>query len=236
MTRAAHVVAAALVMALTSGAREMVAHAQEPAAEEKPLDEKLLDGTAVRYYAPEIGGASKPRFLNQRVLAFQANVEAKVEDPANVGTQDRHVRSAMDRLVVEGILAALPLDHPPDARELATLVALLRAGVAERIGGESVLDAAGAAQGLAPEEIERIYMVRARAALYADRSLSPLLYPSEEQLREVFRTAPHPFRGQRFEGVRTRLGAWFVEERLRVVEGAFLQSARSRIRVVPVRR
>jgi hypothetical protein len=194
--------------------------------------EVALDGTAVRYYAPEIGGASRPRFFTQRVLAFQATIEAKIEDPANVGTQDRHVRAAMDRLVVEGILAALPLDHPPDARDLATLVALLRAGVAERIGGENVLDAAGAAEGLAPAEIDAIYTQRARAALYADRSLSPLLYPSEEKLREVFRTAPHPFRGQRFEEVRARLGAWFVEERLRAVEGAFLQSARSRIRVI----
>lgn len=214
----------------------VTAFSSDAARAEEPLEEKPLDGTAVRYHAPEIGGAAKPRFLTQRVLAFQANVEAKVEDSANVGTQDRHVRSAMDRLVVEGVLAALPLDHPPDARELAALVALLRGGVAERIGGEGILDAVGAAQGLAPQEIEAIYTVRARAAVYADRSLSPLLYPSEEQLREVFRTAPHPFRGQRFEEVRMRLGAWFVEERLRVVEGAFLQSARSRIRVIPVRR
>lgn len=199
-------------------------------------EELALDGTAVRYYAPEIGGAAKPRFIAQRVLAFQSVVEAKIEDQASVGVQDRHVRTAMDRLVVEGVLSSLPLDHPPDARELAGLVALLRAGVAERLGGDDALQAAAQAHGLASEEVDALFTRRARAALYADRSLSPVLSPSEEQLREVFRTAAHPFRGRRFEDVRTRLGAWFVEERLRATLGAFMQSARARIRVVAVRR
>lgn len=199
-------------------------------------EEVPLDGTAVRYYAPEIGGARKPQFITHRVLAFQATIESKAEDPENVGTQERHVRAAVDRLVVEGVLAALPLERTPDARELQTVAATLRAGIAERIGGEDVLQAAAQAQGLAPGEVDALFYRRARAALYADRSLTPVLYASEEQLREVFRTAPHPFRGRRFDDIKTRLAAWYVDERLRVALGAFLQSARARIRVIPVRR
>jgi len=132
--------------------------------------------------------------------------------------------------------AALPLERTPDAREIASVVAVLRAGVAARVGGDDVLAAAAAAQGLAPEEVDQIFVRRARAALYADRLLRPILYPSEEQLREVFRTAPHPYRGQRFEAVKSFLGAWYVDERLRGALTAFLQSARARIRVVPLGR
>jgi hypothetical protein len=163
-------------------------------------------------------------------------MEAKAEDIASVGTQDRHVRAGIERLVVEGVLSSLPLERAPDARELANLVATFRAGLSERVGDEKAIDTAAAAEGLAPEEVDAIFARRARAALYADRSLSPLLFPTEEELREVFRTAPHPFRGRRFDEIRPRLAAWYIDERMRVVEGAFLQTARSRIRIVNVRR
>lgn len=218
--------AAAAAIALAALVGSAAAHA----------DEVVLDATAVRFYAPETGGAKKPQFITQRVLSFQAAVEAKSEDRENVGVQDRHVRAAIDRLVVEGVLAALPLERTPDAREIASVVAVLRAGVAARVGGDDVLAAAAAAQGLAPEEVDQIFVRRARAALYADRLLRPILYPSEEQLREVFRTAPHPYRGQRFEAVKSFLGAWYVDERLRGALTAFLQSTRARIRVVPLGR
>ncbi|MGH7297938.1 MAG: hypothetical protein ACRELB_23560, partial [Polyangiaceae bacterium] len=57
------------------------------------------------------------------------------------------------------------------------------------------------------------------------------LHPSSEQLRDVYRTSAHPFHGQPFEKVRDALSRWFVVERVRVAEAAFLQSARSRVRV-----
>lgn len=214
----------------------MMALAFAPGAARAEGSEVVLDGTAVRFYAPETGGARRPQFISHRVLAFQAAVEAKAEDRENVGVQDRHVRAAVDRLVVEGVLAALPLERTPDARELASVMAVLRAGLSARVGGDDVLVAAAAAQGLSPEELDQVFARRARAALYADRLLRPILYPSEEQLREVFRTAPHPYRGQRFEDVKSFLAAWYVDERLRGALTAFLQSARARIRVVPIGR
>jgi len=64
--------------------------------------------------------------------------------------------------------------------------------------------------------------------------VSPLLHPSEEQLRDVFRSSAHPYRGQPFEGVRGALGRWFVIERVRVAENAFLQGARSRVRIIVI--
>lgn len=205
-----------------------------PESRSAPL-EQPLDGTAVRYFAPETGGAMRPQFLTHRVLAFQAFLEAKIEDAENVGTQERHLRAAIERLVVEGVVSALPMGRSPDAKEIGEVVALLRAGLAERIGGADVIDKAAQAQGLAASEVQAIFARRARAALYADRSLTPIFNPTEEQLREVFRTASHPFRGRRFEEVKTRLASWYVDERLRVSLSAFLQSARARIRIVPIR-
>ena len=70
----------------------------------------------------------------------------------------------------------------------------------------------------------------ALAAWYLDRAVTPLLHPSDEQLRDVFRTSAHPYRGQTFEAVREALSRWFVVERVRVAEAAFLQAARSRVK------
>lgn len=197
--------------------------------------ETWLDGTAVRYYAPETGGAAKPLFLTHRVVAFQAKLEAKGEDSASDGPQERHVRAAVDRLVVEGILSALPRERASDAKELAALIALFRQAIVERVG-EATLTELARGEGLSSGEVDSILRHRARAALYADRALGAVLYPSEDQLRDVFRTAPHPYRSRAFDEARAAFTVWFVEERLRALETAFLQAARSRIRVLPVRR
>lgn len=77
-----------------------------------------------------------------------------------------------------------------------------------------------------------------RAALavwYLDHAVTPILHPSDEQLRDVFRTSANPYRGQTFENVREALARWFVLERVRVTESAFLQSARSRVKIVMTR-
>ncbi|MGH7437931.1 MAG: hypothetical protein ACRENE_19805, partial [Polyangiaceae bacterium] len=76
---------------------------------------------------------------------------------------------------------------------------------------------------------------QALAAWYIDRAVTPVLDPTDEQLREVFRTSAHPFRGQAFEAVRTRFAQWLVVDLVRAAEGAFLQAARSRVKVVIAR-
>ncbi len=76
---------------------------------------------------------------------------------------------------------------------------------------------------------------QALAAWYLDRAVSPILQPTEEQLREVFRTSTHPYRGRPFEEVRADLSRWFVMERVRAAETAFYQGARTRVVVVVTR-
>jgi hypothetical protein len=92
------------------------------------------------------------------------------------------------------------------------------------------------AEGIDDAELDALVRRRARAALYVDRALTPLLTPTDEQLREVFRTSANPFKNQPFEAVRAPLSRWFVEERLRAAETTFLQVARARVRIVVVPR
>jgi hypothetical protein len=84
-------------------------------------------------------------------------------------------------------------------------------------------------------EVAALMHRAALAAWYLDRDVSPVLHPGEEQLRQVYRTSAHPYRGRPFEQVRDALARWFVVERLRVAQASFLQSARSRVHIVVTR-
>ncbi|MEO8796385.1 MAG: hypothetical protein ABI551_00745 [Polyangiaceae bacterium] len=196
---------------------------------------KMIDGTAVRFFAPESGGSAKPRFISYRLLAFEARLEAKAEDPSYKAYQERHVRAAIERHVTEEILASLPLEHPPDAAELGRIASEMRAGLVLRLGGEAALTQQAALEGITTHEIDAVLIRRARAALYIHRMITPILYPSEEELREVFRTSNHPFHAQKFDDARTQFQRWFVEERLKAAEGAYYQSARTRIQIFPTK-
>jgi hypothetical protein len=201
---------------------------------------KLVDGVALRFYAPETGGPGRPRFITHRVLAFEARLESLTEDSSNTAWSDRHLRAATDRHIAEELLASLPLERQPDEAEIARVSTELRAGLLQRIGGERspaefdlVLAETAASEGLAPEEVNQILRRRARAALYLERAVAPLLFPTEEQLRDVYRASAHPYRGVKFEDARLQLSRWFVDERLRTAETAFLQAARSRVKTIP---
>ena len=206
-----------------------VARAGAPAA-------TTVDGIALRFFAPEVGGATHPRFISDRVLSFEARLEAKAEDATYKTIQERHVRAAIERHVTEEILASLPLEHAPDVEELTRISGELRAALVQRIGGESALEAEATTEGIAPAEVAAILRRRARAALYVHRAIAPILYPSEEELREIFRTASHPFHAQKFDDARVPLTRWFVEERLRSAESAYYQAARTRIQLFPTKR
>jgi hypothetical protein len=118
------------------------------------------------------------------------------------------------------------------AAPLAALEDDLRQAQFERLGGRERVLAAAAAEQIDPGEVDDLFRRAALAAWYIDRVVAPILSPTEEQLREVYRTAAHPYRGRPFDEVRSRLLRWFVSERLRVAEGSFMQAARARLKVV----
>jgi hypothetical protein len=202
----------------------------EKAPEDRPRG-VLIDTVAVRFNAPDIGGAARPRFITRGQAAFEARLLALEEDPAGV-VQPRHMRAAVDAHIAEEILAELPLDPPADARVLARTEEIFRAGIEQRIGGEAALDRAEKIDGFAAADFEAIVRREARAAIYLDRSLAPFLSIDEDQLREKYRTTSNPFRARRFEDVQTDLARWVAIETFRAAEQAYLESARSRIEVV----
>jgi hypothetical protein len=202
----------------------------------------VVDRTVARFFSPETGGAEYPRFVFERTLAFQARLAAMATTPDGIGESygERDVREALELNIAQEILSSLAdkviADSPPTKRpsadELATIARDLGGALAERLGGRQRIDAAARAERVEPSEVEAMVHREAMAAWYIDRTVSPLLHISEEQLRVVFRSAAHPYRGQPFEQVRGPLEHWFVAERLRATESAFLQAARSRVRII----
>ncbi len=212
--------------------------------ETSPVRE-VVDRAVVRFYSPETGGTARPRFVDERTLAFEARLESMAERPEGIGDgyQERHVRAALEHHVAEEMLASLAhkliagstANRRPSSAELLRVGEDLGAALFERLGGKAQVEAAAAAEQLDPSEVDAILQRQALAAWYLDRALSPILQPTEEQLREVFRTSAHPFRGKPYDDVRGDLARWFVLERIRVAESAFFQGARTRVVVVVTR-
>jgi hypothetical protein len=206
-------------------------------AEGAPTAHATMDRVAVRYYAPETGGSARPRFVSERLLAFESRLEALGDQaPGAASYEDRFVRAALDRHVAEDMLSALAVQSGTTPQDLPALSEEERKGLVERVGGEGALRAAMTVEGIDDADLYAMLRRRVRAAWYVDRALTPLLRPTDEQLREVFRTSAHPFKNMAFDSVRPALARWFVEERLRAAETTFLQAARARVRVVVVTR
>jgi hypothetical protein len=204
----------------------------------------LVDRVAVRFSAPETGGASHPRFVLQRTLAFEARLEAIAGGQgAGEGYQERDVHAALEHDMAEQILAALadklvaesPAERRPGPDEIPRIGRELGEALLERLGGRARVDEAASAEQVDAAEVDALLQRAGLAAWYLDRAASPLLHPSDEQLRDVYRTWTHPYRGRPYEQVRDALARWFVVERLRVAEAAFLQSARARVRITVTR-
>ena len=194
-----------------------------------------LDRTVVRFDAPETGGTSRPQFVFERELAFEARIEALADsDRAERRSAylDRHIRSALERHIAEELLAHLPMDPEPERDEIARRVVAARAILEQRVGGPDDLTSAARAEGLDASEVDRLIVREARASLYLDRMVAPMLEPSEAELREVHRATSNPFRAQRFDDIADPLRRWFVGQRLEAALGAFYQNARARVHMV----
>jgi hypothetical protein len=194
------------------------------------------DRVAVRFIAPETGGAAKPRFLTEREVAFFARIEALVEQvPVEADVYpERYVRSATDRLVARAMLASLLVQRGSEPPDLPRLALDARAELADRIGGPAVLEDAMQREGLDEAELMAFLRDQVRALWYIDKAVLPVLSVTEDALREAFRSTLHPFRTMKFDDVRARLRRWLVTERMRAAELEFLQSARSRIKIATV--
>jgi len=204
----------------------------------------VVDRAVVRFLSPETGGTAHPRFVLERTLALEARLEAMAENGGTgEGYQERDLRAAMEHDVAEQMLASLaekliadsPAEKRPGLGEVPRVETQLGPALVERLGGRARVDEAAQAEHIDSTEIEGLLHRAALAAWYLDRAVTPILHPSDEQLRDVYRTSAHPYRAQPYEQAREALARWFVVERVRVAESAFLQSARSRVRIIVTR-
>jgi hypothetical protein len=197
-----------------------------------PKEATAVDRVVVRFDAPETGGVAKPKFIFERELAFEARLEALGDgDKTERGVPylDRHVRAAMERHVAEELLSHLAMDPEPTPAETEQRMAGAREMLAARVGGEAALLAAAQAEGIEPSDLDALFRREARASLYLDRMVAPMLEPSEAELREVHRSGANPFRGQRFDDVMAALRKWYVSERLEAALVALFQNATTRV-------
>jgi len=195
----------------------------------------VVDRVVVRLIAPETGGVRSPRFISQRVLAFEARLEALADPDRIPGDQrpyrDRHVRAALERHITETLLASSHIDPEPRDAELTRQTRAARLMLIERIGGVQALQAAARAEGIENREILSILRRRARASIYLDRMVTPMLKPSEAELRNIHRTVRTPFQDKPFDQIESALSRWYVSRRLYAALASYYQNARSRVEV-----
>jgi hypothetical protein len=207
-----------------------------PASAEPEPRAVLLDRVVVRWNAPETGGVARPQFVFERELAFEARIEALADpDPDPAPYTDRHVRAALDRHIAETLLSSLPVLPEPKADEIAARAEAARAVLEQRCRGRDKLIAAAKAEGIGSDEIDALLRRQARASLYLDRMVAPMLEPSDPELRALLRTGATPFSGQPYEKVSVALGRWVVAQRLGEAIATYYQTARSRVVVTIVR-
>lgn len=192
------------------------------------------DRVIARFVAPETGGHKKPHFVLARQLAFEARLIA-LSDPARGADEApyrrHHVQAALERIIGETLLSELavePEPTPEDLREQTERAELLASSEAR---GENELEMAARAEGLGRLEVQRIFRRRARASLYLDRMVAPMLSPSIAELRRVHEEERTPFSGQPFARVRAALERWYVGNRLRAAVLSYYQNAGSRLQV-----
>lgn len=197
----------------------------------------LLDRVAVRWHAPETGGVEKPQFIFERQLAFEARIAALADPDIDAAPfTDRHIRAALERHIAETLLSNLPVLPAPTADEVASRAESARAVLEQRVRGRDKLIAAAKAEGIGSDEIDAMLRRQARASLYLDRMVAPMLEPSEPELRALLATpGATPYSGQPYDRVALVLGRWVVAQRLGDAIASYYQTARSRVVVTLIR-
>jgi hypothetical protein len=213
----------ALVMAASLSTGD--AHADEPV---------MLDRIVARWSTPETGGVQKPRYVFARELAFEARLEAIAGLRDDAHLSDRQIRAALDRHIAETMLASLPIVPAPTPKEVAVRAELARRMLEQRVHGAQRLVAAAAAEAIGSDELDVLFRRQARASLYLDRMMAPMLEPTEAELRDVWRSHATPFGKQPYEQIADPLKRWYVAQRVARALEAYYLTARARVTLLLV--
>jgi hypothetical protein len=193
----------------------------------------LLERAVVRFFAPETGGVQRPRFIYERTLAFEARVEALAaqDRSGDAPYRERHVSAALERHVSEVLLSSLRIEPEPTEALLERQVELARKVLSDRVGGEALLVEAQRAEAISNAELSKVLRRQARASLYLDRMVAPMLRPSDAELEAIQRSAPAALQNEPFARARPLLLRWYVSRRLSSAMASFFQEARSRVTI-----
>jgi hypothetical protein len=206
----------------------------QTAPEHAPVSARRVDRVVVRFHAPETGGVERPRFVFERLLAFQARIEALAAGEAATDTQgyrERHLNAALERHISEVLLSSLRIEPEPSQDVMARQLDLARRLLADRVGGDAALVGVQLAESVTNAELGALLRRQARASLYLDRMVAPMLRPSDAELELIQRSAPPELQNLPFERVRGLLLRWYVSRRLSTAMSSFFQEARSRIAI-----
>jgi hypothetical protein len=87
-------------------------------------------------------------------------------------------------------------------------------------------------EGISARELVGLFQRQARASLYLDRMVAPMLAPSDAELRMLYRNERTPYRDAPFETILPALRRWYVAARLQEALASFYQNARARLEIV----
>ena len=197
-----------------------------------------LDCEVAHFIDPEASSAqASTRFVSMRQLIVQSWVEATVRAQSTTASpklEDRDVRSALDRLVIEAMLGERPL---PTALESSLSVEAgdARAVLEASLGGAASVAAlelrlSGAVDG-AEREIDTILRRRAHAQLYLEGVFSDVAAVSDADVRAFDARAPAALKVGTPEGVNAALRVYLRAMRLREAAERYYQAVRGRIRL-----
>jgi hypothetical protein len=197
----------------------------------------LLDRVVVRWHASETGGAAKPQFIFERELAFEARIEAMADPDAEPGPyRNRHVRAALDRHIAETLLAYLPIVPAPAPREVAQRAEGARLILEQRAHGREHLIAAAVAEGITSDELDALLRRQARASIYLDRMVAPMLEPNQADLRDLHRAGATPYKDKPFDEVAPAIARWYVGQRMSQAVETYSLNARARVSITVMRK
>lgn len=173
-----------------------------------------------------------PQFIFERQLAFEARIEALADREPNAHPTERQVRGALDRVIAETMLAALAITPPPTAAQVAQRAALVRRQLEQRVFGADNLTRAASAEGIGSDELDTLFRRKARASLYIDRMMAPMVEPSVDELLRLWRSGATPFTERPFEEATPSIRSWYLGESLRRSLADYTSSSRSRVTTI----
>jgi hypothetical protein len=192
-----------------------------------------LDRAVVRFSAPEVGGNAGPRFVFERMLAFESRLAALADAGHDAERQgpysEHHRRVALERHIAETLLSSLRIDPAPTQKTVEGQMRLAESMLTAEVGGYEKLRAAARAEGIGTQELRRLYRRRARASLYLHQMVAPMLTPTNSELRELY--GKTPLASEPFAKVKPALRRLFVSRALAEAVTTFYQNARARLRV-----